>query len=667
MCGIAGIATRDGVREGDAHLADAMLRSLAHRGPDDQYMAGDAKAWLGARRLSIIDVDGGRQPLTDESGLILATQNGEIYNYIELREDLERRGHVFQTRSDTETIVHLYEEHGTAFVQHLRGMFAIAIWDGRQNRLVLTRDRLGKKPIYWRLANSRLTYGSELKAILADREFERVVDPEALDLYLQYQYVPAPWTILRGVAKLPPASTLVWDGDQPTIERYWTPDYQPKSRRDFREDVEEGLAIIRQAVRLRLRSDVPVGAFLSGGMDSSVVTALMAEESSQPVRTFSIGFENETYDELRYARAVADRFGTVHTEEIVRLDAIELLPDLADHFDEPFADSSAVPTFRVSQLAGQHLKVVLTGDGGDESFGGYGRYRLNAIFGAFDRIPGPLLRAAARAGRTAATPLGSQSRLRRRLKNAEVLFGHDSDDRYVTQMTILGKSDRSNLMTSVNGSTPYLLSVLRAGPHDPIDRLLRTDLLTYLPEDLLVKVDRATMGNSLEARSPLLDHELVEFAAKLPTDRKIKGSTTKVLLRAIAKQLMPAEHVDRPKMGFGVPIGDWFRGPLGERFEELVLAPDAALRHQLDLSVAEALLAAHRRHEAENDARLWSLLMLELWARRWLSVGSAPHGSEVGYSVTRGSSQDQARARLEIAAPSTTTGVLDGDGPSRSP
>lgn len=623
MCGIAGIATRDGVREGDARLAEAMLRSLAHRGPDDQHMAGDAKAWVGARRLSIIDLEGGRQPLADESGLILATQNGEIYNYVELHEELERRGHVFQTRSDTETIVHLYEEQGPAFVRHLRGMFAIAIWDGRLGRLVLTRDRLGKKPLYWRLANGRLTYGSELKAILQDPEVARVVDREALDLYFQHLYVPAPLTILRGVAKLPPASTLIWDGDEPTIERYWTPSYEPKTRRGLHEDVEEGLSIIREAVRLRLRSDVPVGVFLSGGMDSSVVTALMAEESSQPVRTFSIGFENETYDELRYARAVAEQYGTVHTEEIVRLDAIELLPELADHFDEPFADSSAVPTFRVSQLAARHLKVVLTGDGGDESFGGYSRYRVNGIFGALDLIPGPLLRAAARAGRVMATPLGPQSRLRRRLTIAEGLFGLDPDERYVTQMTSLGKADRSKLIVGANGSTPYLLGVLRDGPVEPIDRLLRTDLLTYLPEDLLVKVDRATMANSLEARSPLLDHQVVEFVARLPIDRKIEGKTTKVLLRAIAKRLMPVEHVDRPKMGFAAPIGDWFRGPLGERFEEIVLAPDAASRDHLDLSAVRAMLTAHRSGQAEHHGQLWSLLMFELWARRWLSVESA--------------------------------------------
>jgi len=620
MCGIAGIATRDGVRQGDARLVDSMLRSLAHRGPDDQYAAGDTKALVGARRLSIIDLEGGRQPMTDESGLILATQNGEIYNYVELREDLERSGHVLQTRSDTETIVHLYEEHGTSFVRHLRGMFAIAIWDGRLGRLVLARDRLGKKPLYWRLANGRLTYGSEIKAILQDEDVERVVDRQALDLFLQYQYVPAPWTILRGVAKLPPASVLVWDGDQPSIDRYWAPDYEPKTHRDLQEDVEEGLAIIREAVRLRLRSDVPVGVFLSGGMDSSVVTALMAQESSQPVRTFSIGFENQSYDELRYARAVADRYGTIHTEEIVRLDAIELLPDLADHYDEPFGDSSAVPTFRVSQLAAQHLKVVLTGDGGDESFGGYVRYRVNGIFGALDAIPGPLLRAATRAGRIAATPLGPRSRLGRRMRRADALFGMGADERYVMQMSILDKADRSKLMVGSNGSDPYLLAVLRDGPVDSIDRLLRADLLTYLPEDLLVKMDRATMANSLEARSPLLDHLLVEFAAKLPIERKIDGRTTKVLLRAIAKQLMPPEHVDRPKMGFAAPIIDWFLGPLGDRFEEIVLAPDAASRDHLDQSAAQSLMTAHRKGQTENAEKLWSLLMFELWARRWLNV-----------------------------------------------
>ena len=472
---------------------------------------------------------------------------------MELRADLERRGHTLTTAGDTETIVHLYEEYGTRFVEHLRGMFAIAIWDGRTGRLVLARDRLGKKPLYWRLAAGRLTYGSELKSIMADPDLERVVDREALDLYLQHQYVPSPWTILEGVNKLPPASVLTWDGGEPHIERYWSPSYEPKDTRPHEELVDEGLSLIREAVRLRLRSDVPVGVFLSGGMDSSVVTALMAEQSVEPVRTFSIGFEDQSYDELGYARAVAERYGTVHSEEIVSLDAIELLPHLAEHYDEPFADSSAVPTFRVAQLAARQLKVVLTGDGGDETFGGYSRYRVNGIFGTLDMVPTPLLVAAARAGRVVTRPLGPQSRTQKRLRIAEGLFGHTPDERYVAQMTSIASDDRHRLLRDRNGTAPYLLDVLRAGPSDPIDRLLRADLLTYLPEDLLVKMDRATMANSLEARSPLLDHELVEFVARLPVENKINGKTTKVLLRAIAKRLMPAAHIDRPEDGLRRP------------------------------------------------------------------------------------------------------------------
>jgi asparagine synthase (glutamine-hydrolysing) len=622
MCGIAGIATRDGLRDGDRPMVDRMLMSVAHRGPDDQYAAGDAHAWLGARRLAIIDLAGGRQPIADESGAILATQNGEIYNYVELQADLERRGHVFRTRSDTETIVHLYEEYGTRFAEHLRGMFAVAVWDGPRNRLVLSRDRLGKKPLYWRLANGRLTYGSELKTILEDPDVERIVDRKALDLYLHYQYVPAPWSILEGISKLAPAHTLTWDGGDPVIERYWSPAYEPKTRQTFEQDVEEGLALVREAVRLRLRSDVPVGVFLSGGMDSSVVTALMAEESAQPVQTFSIGFDNKRYDELEYARAVATRYGTVHTEEVVSLDAIGVLPDLAEHFDEPFGDSSAIPTFRVAHLAAKGLKVVLTGDGGDELFGGYSRYLVNGTLGRLAIVPQPLLRAAAHAGAVALSPLGSRSRLRRRMRIAKHLFGLDPDERYVAQVTFWNGHDRSVSAVKQNGPDPYLLQALRGGPVDPIDRMLRADLLTYLPEDLLVKMDRATMANSLEARAPLLDHKVVEFAARLPIDRKIDGRTTKVLLRAMAKQLMPAEHVDRPKKGFAVPINDWFRGGLGDRFEEVVLAPDARSRDHLDTAVGRSLLDKHRAGEEDYGSHLWLLLMFELWARRWLQPGS---------------------------------------------
>lgn len=625
MCGIAGIATRDGLRDTDWPLVDRMLGSIAHRGPDDQHMLGDGRALLGTRRLAIIDLAGGRQPLTDESGHIICTQNGEIYNYVELQTDLERRGHRFASNhSDTETIVHLYEEYGVDFVHHLRGMFAIAIWDGRTGRLVLARDRLGKKPLYWRLDGDRLCYGSELKVILQDSSVERTINREALGFYFQYKYVPAPHTILKGVAKLPPASVLTWDGGAPRIDRYWSPAYGPKTRQGPREDVEEGLSLIREAVRLRLRSDVPVGVFLSGGMDSSVVTALMAEQSAEPVRSFSIGFDDRAFDELPYARRVADHFSTIHTEEVVRLDAIELLPDLARHFDEPFGDPSAIPTFRVAQIAAQHLKVVLTGDGGDESFGGYTRYRAHPILGALDIVPGAVLRRAARFGHVITAPLGGHSRFRHRLRTAETLFALEPDERYVRLMTTMEDVRRGTLLSTSNGNTShYLLDVLGASPAEPIDRLLRTDLLTYLPEDLLVKVDRATMANSLEARAPLLDHVVVEFAARLPVDRKIIGSNTKALLRSIAKQLMPAELVDRPKMGFAVPLAGWFRGQLGDHFQALVLAGDAASRDHLDSSVAADLLREHRSGASDHNYQLWLLLMFEMWARTWLKSPAA--------------------------------------------
>lgn len=625
MCGIAGIAALDRLRSDDPQLVDRMLESLAHRGPDDKFQLGDDRALLGARRLSIIDLDGGRQPLTDESGLIIATQNGEIYNHVELRNDLEQRGHVFRTRSDTEVIVHLYEEFGTEFVQHLRGMFAIAIWDGRLARLVLARDRLGKKPLYWRVSGQRLAYGSELKALLEDKSLPRIVDRDALALFLQYQYVPAPHSIFEGVAKLPPATVLTWAGGEPTLDRYWRPTYEPKTLRSLQDDVAEGLRLLRESVRLRLRSDVPVGVFLSGGMDSSVVTALMAESMAEPVRTFSIGFEHEAYNELPYARAVAQHFGTAHTEEIVRLDALGLIPELTEHFDEPFADSSALPTFRVAQLAAQQLKVVLTGDGGDESFGGYERYRLQRMFALFGVVPGVVLRGSAGAGRIVTAPLGARSRLRRGLEAVERLAGLDQDERYLGLMTIMPESHRARLLDGRNSraTDAYLLEVLRSGPRDQVDRMLRTDLLSYLPEDLLVKIDRATMANSLEARSPLLDHRLVEFAARLPANRKVARRTSKVLLRTIAKELMPAEMVERPKKGFAAPIGDWFRGPLGDRFTELVLAPDAASRAHLDISVAAGLLAEHRARHAEHGHQLWALLMFETWARRWATGARA--------------------------------------------
>jgi asparagine synthase (glutamine-hydrolysing) len=621
MCGIAGIATTSGLRDTDPALVDRMLASLSHRGPDEQRIFSDGRTAIGARRLSIIDLETGGQPIGNEDGSIQVSQNGEIYNYVELRADLARRGHRFRTRGDTEMIVHLYEEYGDRFVDHLRGMFAIALWDAGRHRLVLLRDRLGKKPLYWRLHEGRLSYGSELKALLCDPTVPRVVDRASLARYLQYQYVPAPGTILEGVHKLEPASMLTWEGGDVATRQYWHPEYTPKRRRRPEEEREECLELLREAVRLRLRSDVQVGLFLSGGMDSSTVLALMAEASSGSVATFSIGFEEAAYDERRYARAVAEHFATDHTEEIVRLDVMSLLPDLATHYDEPFGDSSAIPTYRVAQVAARQVRVVLTGDGGDESFGGYDRYVSQLALNRLDVLPATMRRGLVR-GRELARRLARRSQTRNAsITSLEDLAGLSPDARYVRIMSMADLRIRSRLMGDdpLADQDAFLLAILESGPIAPLDRMLAADVRSYLPDDLLVKMDRATMANSLEARAPLLDQRLVEFTATLPSERKISGHVTKVLLREIARTLLPPRLVDRPKYGFAVPLGSWFRAGLADLYRDVVLGPEAMVRDHLDRGVAASLLDEHVGGQVDHARRLWLILSFELWARRWLA------------------------------------------------
>ena len=502
-------------------------------------------------------------------------------------------------------------------------MFAIAIWDASVKRLMLARDRLGKKPLYWRLADGRLTYGSELKTILSEETAPRVLDRRALARYLEYGYVPAPETIFEGIHKLPPASILTWDVlSEPRVERYWKPAYEPKLDIPAGEDTDACLELLERSVEIRLRSDVPVGVFLSGGMDSSVVTALMARLSNHPVRTYSIGFDERAYDELPYARAVARQFETDHHEAVVRLDAIGLLPRLAEHYDEPFADSSALPTFMVAEIAARDLKVVLTGDGGDETFGGYERYRWYGAMSIVSGLGGRAHLPAVDVARAFLRATAPRHRLRRRADSWRRYAALDRARRYTGLMTQIHADVRAALLDDprLADQDGYLVDILDDGPADELDRILRADTLTYLPEDLLVKMDRATMANSLEARAPLLDHELIEFVARLPSRRKIHRGRTKVILREIAHRLMPSELVDRPKMGFAVPVGAWFRGDLGDRYRDLVLAPDAAIRDILDPAPAERLLAEHRTRQVDHSARLWSLLVLEHWARRWLPV-----------------------------------------------
>jgi asparagine synthase (glutamine-hydrolysing) len=612
MCGIAGIATSDGLQSTDPGLLDGMLRSLAHRGPDEQRQVRDASGAIGARRLSIIDLETGGQPVSGEDEAIQVVQNGEIYNYVELREDLLRRGHTLRSRGDTEVIAHLYEDHGDDFVHHLRGMFAIAIWDGRRRRLVLARDRFGKKPLYWRRSGTRLLFASELKAILLDPATPRRLDRTALADYLQYQYVPAPRSIFADIHKLPPASLLTWDGGEVQIARYWHLAYQPKHDVSPDERREATLELLREAVTLRLRSDVPVGLFLSGGMDSSTVLALAA--GSADLRTFTIAFEEVGYDESAAAATVARHFGTRHTEEVVRLDVLSVLPRLAAHFDEPFGDSSAIPTFRLAEVTAPHVRVVLTGDGGDEMFGGYPRYQLQLSLNRLQHLPPRLRRLVATTRRIALgrEPSADDSAL-------EVRIGESADLQYVRLMSMAGLGLRRRLLRDdpIADRDAYLLDVLAESPKHGIDRLLSADARSYLPEDLLVKMDRATMAHSLEARSPFLDHRLGEYVARLPGDAKVARGATKRLLREIALSLMPSELVERPKAGFAAPLDAWFRGGLGEVYRDLVLAPDAQVAAHLDQDTAAGILTAHLAGAAENGRTLWLLLAFELWARQW--------------------------------------------------
>lgn len=623
MCGIAGLARSEGVRYGDGESVKAMLASISHRGPDDEHQLDVGHAILGARRLAIIDLNTGRQPLTTADGLVSVANNGEIYNYVELRRELAAEGHAFRTEGDTEVIAVAYQRWGLDFLPRLRGMFALSLWDEREKVLILARDRLGKKPLHYLAPDRDLMWGSELKAVLAEGSAPRQIDEEALALYLRYQYVPAPKSIYRAIRKLEPASYLVWTPDHIEEPRkYWAVAYEPKAKGSIEESESRLEALLTESVELRLRSDVPVGIFLSGGIDSSIVTAIAASKSPQPLRTFSIGFSDRSFDEREAARIVAQQFGTVHTDEVVDIDAIGALPDLAFTYDEPFADSSALPTYRVAQLASQSVKVVLTGDGGDESFAGYRRYGAMSVIDRVQTLPRPVV-AGAKLATLGLTRYGPFTRARNSVARGWSVAEARPQDRYLALVSIFDGTLVTELLGH-DGTEVYLSAVIdeRLGR---TDRLLRADLLTYLPEDLLVKMDRATMAHGLEARSPLLDHAVVEYAASLPEEFKLRGRASKILLRRLARRRLPAAITRRPKMGFGVPIDAWFDGDLGGVLYDLLTAREYPAQHLVNPNVGLRLLAEHRTGVRRHGPRLWSLLFLETWARRWLpaAVGAA--------------------------------------------
>ena len=627
MCGIAGIADVTG-RPVDHRLLRAMTTVQTHRGPDGEGFVCRGPVGLGHRRLAIIDLATGDQPMSNEDGSIWIVFNGEIYNFRELRRELEARGATFGTSSDTEVILRAYELDGPDCVRRLRGMFAIAILDERARRLFLARDRAGIKPLVYSWNGQRLLFASELKGILEDPSFPRTLDRNAVGEYLTHHYVPAPRTIFSAARKLPPASTLVLplDGGAPVVSRYWTLRFSPSASTSEADWVDGLRAQLDSAVRSHMVSDVPIGAFLSGGVDSSAVVALMARASTAPIRTFAIGFDQAEFDELDYARQVARRYGTEHHEYVVTPNALEVLPKLVWHFDEPFADSSAIPTYYVSQITRQHVTVALSGDGGDENFAGYRRYaralELKASGGGAAGLLRPLIALAARI-----LPVGAPGQAYAALRGAagvEQYFRLVTYERAETLRRLLAPSLRG-LADSAADAASFARLEAEIGPGDYVSALQQIDIRTYLPDDILTKVDRTSMAVSLEARVPLLDHMLMEYVATIPSALKLRAGTGKYLLKRAMAGYLPDEVLTRRKMGFGVPLASWFRGELRDMARDVLLSRSARERDVFCIPEVERLLRVHESGRRDWSARLWAIMCFELWMREWVdrSVPSA--------------------------------------------
>jgi asparagine synthase (glutamine-hydrolysing) len=637
MCGITGAVWTD---YGHAIERDTLLRMtevLRHRGPDDEgfyasdvqthaYPGAIAGVALGHRRLSIIDVAGGRQPIANEDGTIWTVFNGEIYNFPDLRRRLQGSGHTLRTTSDTETIVHLYEDEGVEFLRHLEGMFALAIWDARRRQLVLARDRLGKKPLVYRAEHGRLLFASELKSLLEVPGVPREIDAGAVDEYLTYQYVPHPNTIFRGIRKLPPAHYAVYRDGRLSVGCYWQPDFSREVHRPAAEYKADLLRLLTAAVEKRLQSEVPLGAFLSGGVDSSIVVALMQQLASQPVKTFSIGFPVADFDETSYAHEVAKHLGTDHYLERVEPDGVAILPRLVWHYDEPFADSSAIPTYYVAQMTRRHVTVALTGDGGDELFAGYDRYRAVKLAGWFDRLPRGVASLAAASWWQRLPTSPRQKSLARRMQRFAAALSQPPARRYYDWISIFNESRRAELyreefLGSLPDSDPFEFlsrAFARCGGRDQVTAASLADLVTYLPCDLLTKVDTASMAHGLECRQPFLDHHVVELAAEMPLALKMRFWRGKRILRETFGGLLPPAIFRRRKMGFGVPLAHWFRHELRDFAREVLLDPATLGRGFFRPEAVEKLVNEHLSSVFDHSHRLWALLFFELWQRQWV-------------------------------------------------
>jgi asparagine synthase (glutamine-hydrolysing) len=630
MCGIAGYLCREPDARPPSGLAQAMAHTLRHRGPDHLGAYEDGPLALGHSRLSIIDLrPEANQPMLVDNGALALVYNGEVYNFKALRSRLVQNGATFRSRSDTEVILQLYREKGLDFVNDLRGMFALALWDKMEQRLVLARDRTGQKPLFYHWGRRGLSFASELRALLLDPELDqRSIDDQALHHYLSLGYVPSRHCIFKGAAKVQPGSLVVIDHQRDTLEqrRYWQLDYRPQ-RRSTAEAVETLRALLADAVQMRMVSDVPLGAFLSGGIDSSAVVAFMAQASTEPVRTFSIGFDEKDYSEVTYARQVARIFGTRHEEEIMRPDAVALLPRLVACYGEPFADPSAVPTYLLSQMTRRSVTVALSGDGGDEAFAGYTRYAHERIARFYRRLPGwfgpPLAGLIDRRlpGRGAgvwgelANDVRQQAR-RWQMPDGiryQAQFGHFPPD----QLHALYTPERAD--QALRSAAELFEEMFRErNIGDPVNRLLDLDTRSYLPDDIFVKVDIASMAHSLEVRSPLVDHKLLEFAATLPAEQKLYGLRGKHLFRKALQGILPRNILYRRKRGFGIPHARWLRHELRSMAREVLLSRRARQRGFFKTQAVEQLLQQHDSGRINHGMRLWNLLWLELWQREFV-------------------------------------------------
>lgn len=623
MCGIAGVYNYANERRIEETQLKQMTDVIVHRGPDDDGFWVAGRAGLGHRRLSIIDVAGGHQPIFNEDGTVAIVFNGEIYNYQELAQLVEARGHNLKTRSDTETIVHLYEEFGEQCVAMLRGMFAFAIWDTRQQTMLLARDRLGKKPLYYADYKGRVLFGSEVKCIIADPEIPREIDPEALADYFSFLAIPAPKSIFKHVRKLRPAHYLVVTPNGVREQEYWDIDFSQTETRSEAEWQEQLLEALRETVGIRLMSEVPLGAFLSGGVDSSAVVAMMTKITGRPVVTASIGFTSEEFSEAAAAKKFAAYVQAEHHERIVNPNAVSVVEKLAYHYDEPFADSSAVPTFYVSQVAREFVTVALSGDGGDENFAGYRRYKFDV---AENRVRGMLpasLRKPAFGAMAAVYPqldwLPRPLRAKATLRNLSL----DPAEAYFQSVYGAVARERDGLLGAdvsarLNGYNPF--DLFRhyyncANTTDPLSRAQYVDMKTYLVDDILTKVDRASMAVSLEVRCPILDHKFMELAARIPSDLKLRNGTGKHIFKQAIRKIVPEEVLTRPKMGFSIPLADWLRGDLRDLAQSLLFEANDSLLNQ---DTVKSLWERHQSGLRDFATPLWTILMFRLWQRKFL-------------------------------------------------